>query len=99
MNGFGFLRASEFSTSKRKTGTLILKPASNAASTSWEVQVNKKSPDCYLSSFFKAEDPEAYKKLASEGSMLAYPITIQGRTHREDNDLPFHSTIKVFDNS
>ncbi len=45
---------------------------------------------------FKAENPEAYKKLAERGVMVGFPATIDGRSHREDNGIPYHSTVKFF---
>lgn len=44
----------------------------------------------------KAEDPEAYKKLASKGVLLGHPVTIKGQTHRSDNGIQYHVTIKFF---
>lgn len=44
----------------------------------------------------KAEDPKAYAKMANEGMMLAYPVKINGKTHRPDTNTHYHSTIKVF---
>jgi 8-oxo-dGTP pyrophosphatase MutT (NUDIX family) len=45
----------------------------------------------------KAEDPEAYKKLASTGFLLAHPVKIKGQSHRPDNGIGYHSSIKFFD--
>src|SRR5581483_590951 len=45
----------------------------------------------------KAENPEAYKKIAEKGLMLAYPATIRGKTHRPDIGMRYHTTIKMFD--
>lgn len=45
----------------------------------------------------KAEDPEAYKKLAMKGMMVGFPATIQGQANRPDNGLGYHSTLKLFD--
>lgn len=47
----------------------------------------------------KAENPEAYKKLAEEGIMVGHSVTIGGQTHRPDIGLPFHATVKFFDPS
>lgn len=44
----------------------------------------------------KAEDPHAYAKLASEGILLGYPVQINGQTHRPDNNIAYHSTLKEF---
>lgn len=48
----------------------------------------------YLS---KNEDLKAYKRFASEGMDLMHPVRIKGRTHRPDINVPYHSTIKLFD--
>lgn len=45
----------------------------------------------------KAEDPEAYKKLASTGFLLAHPVKIKGKDKREDNGVGYHASIKFFD--
>ena len=45
---------------------------------------------------FKAENPEAYKKLASTGTMVGYPVTVAGQTHRPDINMKYHSTVKFF---
>lgn len=50
-----------------------------------------------LSPLYKAEDPQAYKKLAETGIMVGYPVSINGKTHREDNGIGYHSTVKFFD--
>ena len=50
----------------------------------------------YLISLFKAEDPQAYKRMAEKGMMLAHPVRINGQDKRSDNGMGFHSTIKVF---
>ena len=52
---------------------------------------------CYLTSLFKSEDPKALATHAQNGVMLGYPVKIGGQTHRSDNGVPFHSSIKVFD--
>ena len=44
----------------------------------------------------KAENPEAYKKLASTGTMVGFPATVAGNTHRPDIGTKYHSTIKFF---
>jgi len=51
----------------------------------------------HLEQFFKAEDPQAYKKLAETGIMVGFPVSIEGRTHRQDNGIGYHSTVKFFD--
>ena len=53
--------------------------------------MNSKHP-----SFKKAEDPAGYAKLANEGMMLGYPVKIAGASHRPDNNIGYHSTIKEF---
>lgn len=45
----------------------------------------------------KAEDPEAYKKLASTGFLLAHPVKIKGQDKRHDNGVLYHASIKFFD--
>jgi hypothetical protein len=45
----------------------------------------------------KAEDPQAYKASAEKGMMLAYPTTIDGQSHRKDNGMGYHATIKTFE--
>lgn len=44
----------------------------------------------------KAENPEAYKKLAEQGMMIGHEVTINGQTHRPDINMPYHATVKVF---
>lgn len=44
----------------------------------------------------KKEDPEAYKKLAQEGLLLAHPVKIKGHEKRTDNNVPYHASIKFF---
>lgn len=44
----------------------------------------------------KAENPEAYKKLAERGVMVGFPVSIAGQTHRPDIKIPYHSTVKFF---
>lgn len=44
----------------------------------------------------KAENPEAYKKLASTGIMVGFSASIGGITHRPDINMPYHSTVKFF---
>jgi hypothetical protein len=44
----------------------------------------------------KKEDPEAYRKLAASGIMVAHPVTINGKSHRPDNGIGYHNTIKFF---
>lgn len=50
----------------------------------------------FLELMIKAEDPEAYKKLAEKGIMVGFPVTIEGQTHRADNGIGYHSTVKFF---
>lgn len=50
----------------------------------------------HLEQFYKAEDPAAYKKLAEKGIMVGFPVSIGGKTHREDNGIGYHSTVKFF---
>jgi len=45
----------------------------------------------------KAENPQAYKALAMTGFILAYPLTINGKDRREDNNIPYHATVRFFD--
>lgn len=45
----------------------------------------------------KGEDPEAYKKLASTGFILAHPVKINGKDKRPDNNIDYHASIKFFD--
>jgi hypothetical protein len=45
----------------------------------------------------KAEDPKAYAKLASVGTLLGHPVKIKGQDTRSDNNIKYHSTIKFFD--
>lgn len=59
--------------------------------------MSQEPPNCYLSNLIKSEDPAEYAKRASEGMMLGYPVSIGGETHRKDNGIGYHSTIKVFD--
>ena len=49
-----------------------------------------------LPNLLKAEDPAGYAKLANEGLMIGFPVKINGQTHREDNGIGYHSTIKFF---
>jgi hypothetical protein len=44
----------------------------------------------------KAENPEAYRKLAMKGMMIGFPVSIAGRSHRPDTQTHYHSTIKFF---
>lgn len=44
----------------------------------------------------KKEDPAAYKKLAQQGMMVAFPATVKGQTHRPDIGVGYHSTVKFF---
>jgi hypothetical protein len=53
----------------------------------------------YISYLLKAENPEAYKKLAEEGIMVGFSAKVAGQTHRPDNGIPYHSTVKFFDPS
>lgn len=52
-----------------------------------------KTPENNLS---KGEDPEAYKKLAEKGMMVAFPAKIRGQDKRPDIGIPYHSTVKFF---
>ena len=45
----------------------------------------------------KNEDADAYKKFAEEGMDLLHPVRIRGKSHRPDINIPYHSTIKLFD--
>ena len=47
----------------------------------------------------KAEDSDVsqYTKLANSGMMLAYPVKVNGKDKRPDNNVIYHSTIKLFD--
>jgi formylmethanofuran dehydrogenase subunit D len=47
----------------------------------------------------KNEDVEMYKKMASEGMDLMHPVRIKGRSHRADINIPYHTTVKLFDTS
>ena len=49
-----------------------------------------------LQALKKAEDPEAYKKLASTGFLLAHPVKIKGQEYRPDNGIKYHASIKFF---
>lgn len=51
----------------------------------------------FLKNLYKAEDPAGYAKLANEGILLGYPVKIQGQSHRPDNNIGYHSSIKFFD--
>lgn len=51
----------------------------------------------HLSFLLKAEDPTQYAKLANEGVLLGYPVKINGASHRPDNNIQYHSSIKHFD--
>lgn len=44
----------------------------------------------------KAENPEAYKKLAEKGIMVAHPVKINGKSHRSDIGIGYHATVKFF---
>jgi len=52
---------------------------------------------CHLSSLFKSEDPAEYASKANNGMMLAFPVSINGESTRQDNGIGYHATIKVFD--
>lgn len=45
----------------------------------------------------KGQDEETYKKYAQNGIDLMFPVTINGETHRPDNGIRYHNTIKLFD--
>lgn len=53
----------------------------------------------FLELMVKAEDPQGYKKLAETGIMVGFPVSINGKTHRADNGIGYHSTVKFFDPS
>lgn len=53
--------------------------------------------DIYCLAMLKAENPEAYKKLAEKGIMIGHSVTINGQSHRSDIDMPYHATVKLFD--
>ena len=40
---------------------------------------------------------EAYRRLASSGSCLMFPVSIMSKTHRPDIKTPYHLSVKVFD--
>jgi hypothetical protein len=44
----------------------------------------------------KAENPEAYKKLAEKGIMVGHPVTIGGQDKRGDIGIHYHTTVKFF---
>lgn len=44
----------------------------------------------------KAENPEAYKKLAEKGIMVAHSVKIGGQDKRPDIGIPYHTTVKFF---
>lgn len=44
----------------------------------------------------KAENAQAYKKLAEKGIMVAHPVSVMGQKQRPDNGISYHSTIKFF---
>lgn len=44
----------------------------------------------------KAENPEAYKKLAQQGIMVAHPVSINGQSSRPDIGIGYHTTVKFF---
>ena len=50
-----------------------------------------------LSGFDKGEDEQKYKDRAKHGMDLMFPVTIKDRTHRPDINMPYHSTIKLFE--
>lgn len=45
----------------------------------------------------KNEDLAAYKRFAEQGMDLMFPVSIRGRSHRPDINIPYHNTIKLFD--
>jgi hypothetical protein len=47
-------------------------------------------------SLAKAENPQAYAKLAREGLLLGHPVKIKGHEKRTDNGIPYHTSIKFF---
>jgi hypothetical protein len=44
----------------------------------------------------KNEDADGYAERANKGLMLAHPVKINGQSHRPDNGVEYHSTIKEF---
>jgi hypothetical protein len=42
-------------------------------------------------------DLNQYTKLANEGMMLVYPVKVNGKDRRPDNNIIYHSTIKLLD--
>lgn len=44
----------------------------------------------------KNSDALTYKKFADNGMDLMYPVSVHGKTHRPDIDVPYHTSIKVF---
>jgi hypothetical protein len=52
--------------------------------------------DYYVGYLLKAENPEAYKKMAEQGIMVGFPAKVAGNSHRPDNGIPYHSTVKFF---
>ena len=45
----------------------------------------------------KQEDPKSYAKIAENSLLLGHPVSINGKTKREDNGIHYHSTIKFSD--
>jgi hypothetical protein len=44
----------------------------------------------------KNEDLAMYRKMAAEGADLMHTVSVKGRTHRPDINIPYHTTIKLF---
>lgn len=44
----------------------------------------------------KSEDLKMYRKMAAEGSDLMHTVSVKGKTHRPDINIPYHTTIKLF---
>lgn len=51
---------------------------------------------CDNNSVNKAEDPQAYAKLANQGLLLGHPVKIKGKDKRTDNGVNYHTTVKFF---
>lgn len=50
-----------------------------------------------LSHMDKDEDEEKYRQKAKEGMDLMFPVSIGDKTHRPDINMPYHTTIKLFE--
>lgn len=49
-----------------------------------------------MSKILKSENPHQYAKEANEGTLLGFPVSIAGQSHRPDNGVAYHSSIKYF---